>query len=202
VPEINLKLLTPPDLPDDVIKRRLEIPASQEWLGVFNYLIILATYVWNWEQLNDTDLDPSTCASTVYEIYVKYLHSADLEETPTPFWDTPEDSDDELPAQEQPWYGIFDGSFHETLENFVIAGFIAASGQVGAAITFLTIAPKFRLAWKTGDIGGIIRIFIDSADAGTVDTYSASPGVLEKDFVGDPDNDEHLILMVLESLHV
>ena len=202
MPNEKVRIPTPPDLPEDVIKRRLEIPSSQEWLGVFNYILTLAIFEWNWEQLNDTDLDPQTCADVAYEIYVKYLHSADLQETPTPFWDTPQDSDDELPADEQPWYGIFDGSFHETLENFVIAGFIAASVQVGAAITFLTIAPKFRLAWKTGDVGGIIRIFIDSADAGTVDTYSASPGVLEKDFVGDPDNDEHLILMVLESLHV
>lgn len=119
---------------------------------------------------------------------------------PTPYWDDAQDLDDQEPASEQEWYGIFDGSFHETVENFVIAGFIAYSGNVGAAITFLTIAPRFRLAWKTGDLGGIIRVIIDGSDAGTVDTFADEEGVLERDYVGDPDEDEHRILMVLESV--
>lgn len=117
---------------------------------------------------------------------------------PTPYWDDQSDLDDQEPPTDQQWYGIFDGTFQETVENFIIAGFIAYSGNIGAAITFLTIAPRFRLAWKTGDVGGVIRMFIDGADAGTVDTFSAEPGVIEKDFVGDPDLDEHTILMVLE----
>jgi len=121
-------------------------------------------------------------------------------EIPTPYWDETSDLDDQESPAEQPWYGIFDGEFHETIENFVIAGFLAYSGQIGAAVTFLTIAPKFRLAWKTGDFGGVIRVFIDALDAGTVDTYSDVEGTLEKDFTGDPDLDEHRILMVLESV--
>jgi hypothetical protein len=44
------------------------------------------------------------------------------------------------------------------------------------AIVFLTIAKKFRLAWKTGDWGTIVDIFIDGASIGQVDTYSAEPG--------------------------
>ena len=119
---------------------------------------------------------------------------------PTPYWDDSSDLDDEEPESEQQWYGIFDGTFQETVENFVIAGFIAYSGQIGAAVTFFTLAPRFRLAWKTGDLGGIIRVIIDGADAGTVDTYSATEGVLEKDFVGDPEEEEHSILMILEDV--
>lgn len=118
---------------------------------------------------------------------------------PTPFWDDQSDLDDEDSPEEQPWYGIFDGEFHETVENFIIAGFIAYSGQPGAAVKFLTIAPAFRLAWKTGDLGGIIRIFIDGADYGWVNTNSVEPGVLQKDFVADPDLEEHEILMYLEA---
>lgn len=117
---------------------------------------------------------------------------------PTPYWDEAQDLDDEESVGDQQWYGIFDGTFQETVENFVIAGFIAYSGQVGAAVTFLTLAPRFRLAWKTGDLGGIIRVIIDGADTGTVDTFSATEGVLEKDYVGDPTEAEHTILMVLE----
>lgn len=119
---------------------------------------------------------------------------------PTPYWDEATDLDDEESEETQSWYGIFDGTFQETVENFVIAGFIAYSGQIGAAITFLTLAPRFRLAWKTGDLGGIIRVIIDGADAGTVDTFSATEGVLEKDYVGDPTETNHTIMMVLEEL--
>jgi len=121
-------------------------------------------------------------------------------EAPTPYWDDTTDLEDQEPADEQQWYGIFDGTFQETLENFVIAGFIAYSGQIGAAITFLTLAPRFRLAWKTGDLGGIIRVIIDGADNGTVDTFSETEGVIEQDYVGDPAETEHTILMVLEEV--
>jgi len=119
---------------------------------------------------------------------------------PTPYWDDQSDLDDEETPEEQPWYGIFDGTFQETVENFIIAGFVAYAAGPGAAVRFLTLAPAFRLAWKTSDLGGIIRVFIDGADAGTVDTYSATPGVLEVPFVGDPENEEHEILMVLEEI--
>jgi len=119
---------------------------------------------------------------------------------PTPYWDDESDLDDQEPSNEQAWYGIFDGTFQETVENFVIAGFLASSGDIGAAVTFLTIAPRFRLAWKTGDLGGVIRVFVDAVDYGTVDTYSATEGVLEQDYIGDPDEDEHTILMVLEEV--
>lgn len=122
------------------------------------------------------------------------------EAIPTPYWDEAQDLDDEAPASTQTWYGIFDGTFQETVENFVIAGFIAATGEIGGAVFFLTIAPKFRLAWKTGDLGGIVRVFIDAADAGTVNTFSETEGIIEQDFVGDPDLEEHEVLIVLEEL--
>lgn len=121
-------------------------------------------------------------------------------DVPTPYWDEATDLDDEAPAETQSWYGIFDGTFQETVENFVIAGFIAYTGNIGGAVFFLTIAPKFRLAWKTGDLGGIIRVFVDAADQGTVDTYSPTEGVIERDYVGDPDLTEHEVLIVLEEV--
>ncbi len=117
---------------------------------------------------------------------------------PAPYWDDAEDLDDELPSDEQMWYGIFDGEFHETVENFVIAGFLAYSGNVGAAIKFLTIAPAFRLAWKKSDLGGIIHLIIDGADYGSVNTNGVE-GVIEKNIVADPDLDEHEIIMYLEA---
>lgn len=120
-------------------------------------------------------------------------------DVPTPYWDDASDLDDEAPVETQSWYGIFDGEFHETVENFAIAGFLAYAGAPGAAIRFLTIAPAFRLAWKKSDLGGIVHLLIDGADYGSVNT-NGDEGVLEKNIVADPDLDEHEIIMYLEAV--
>jgi len=158
-------------------------------------------------------LNPATWQGTDEEIILAQNRAETLrlmltepvaldDDVPAPYWDTESNSDDELPAAEQEWYGIFidPEGFQATMENWVIAGFIAYSGQIGAALTFLTLAPKFRLAWKRGDLGGIIKVFIDGAEAAEVDTYSATPDIIEREFVTDPAEDEHEILMVLDSL--
>jgi len=184
--------------------RTFRVPANDEWLGVLMGAVEVLRSEFNWYQWGT--LTPQEAADTWHEIIVQaYEDSFDSSCTvggiPAPFWDTPADADDQLPEEEQVWYGEMEGeTFVETLENWAIAGFIAYSGQVGAAVTFLTLAPKFRLAWKTGDLGGIVRVFVDAADAGTVDTFSAEDGILEKDFVGDPEEEMHSILMVLESV--
>lgn len=175
--------------------------------------IILVAYSLAWQQVLMAAVDqlllPSTWLGTDEEKTLalnraqnlKYLLTEPAGEPgiPTPYWDDESDLDDQETPAEQPWYGVyFEGEFHEVVENWIIAGFIAYSGQPGAALTFLTLAPRFRLAWKTGNLGGIIRVIIDGADAGTVDTFSDVDGIIEQDFLGDPDEDEHQILMVLE----
>lgn len=166
-------------------------PAWQPVLeGALMQLLLPSTYI--------GDHDAKILALNRAETLRLMLTEPIDEPVPTPYWDEATDLDDELPASTQTWYGIFDGTFQETVENFVIAGFIAATGEIGGAVFFLTIAPKFRLAWKTGDLGGIIRVFIDAADAGTVDTYSPTEGIIERDYVGDPEVEEHEILIVLE----
>lgn len=125
----------------------------------------------------------------------------EADDVPAPYWDDPEDADDELPAEEQIWYGRMEGTtFVEDVAIWVITGFIAYSGDIGAAIAFKTFAPRFVLAWKQDGIAGAVRVFIDGVDNGLLDTNSPTPGIIEKDFVGDPEIEEHDILMVLESL--
>jgi len=120
-------------------------------------------------------------------------------DTPAPYWDDAEDSDDEAPPDSQIWYGeIVSGSFHENIENWAIAGFIAAAGNPAAALYFLTIAPRFRLAWKRGDVGGIVRIFIDSEDYGTVDTSNDTTDIITMDIIPTAEADTHSILLVKE----
>jgi len=193
--------LTPPQtVPLEVDCRTLKIPSHPLWLGIFNAAILQTTYAWNYEQVNDTDLTPDETAAMCYDIMIEYFQAASCETgVPTPYWDDEENADDEEPIEEQGWYGIFDGTFRETVENFVIAGFVAYGAGIGAAITFLTIAPQFRLAWKSGNLGGVIRIFIDAADMGTVDTNAPTEGIIERIYVGNPELTEHTVLMVLES---
>jgi len=105
-----------------------------------------------------------------------------LEEAPaaddfSPFWDDTDAGDAEgIPAESTYTYT-------ERIEDWAIAAFIASSGVVGAAVTYLTIAPRFRLAFRTRDYGGIVRVLIDDVLYGEVDTYSAAPGIAYFDVV-------------------
>jgi len=187
-------------VPSETDCRTLKIPSHKLWLGIFNAAILETTYAWNYEQVNDTDLSPEETAALCYQIMLEYFASGACDDTvPTPYWDEEDNADDEDNVDTQTWYGIFDGTFRETVENFVIAGFVAYGAGIGAAITFLTIAPQFRLAWKTGDLGGVIRIFVDARDMGTVDTHAATDGIIEQIYVGDPNLATHEVLMYLES---
>lgn len=69
--------LTPPTLPETTITRCLTIPASQEWLGIFNAALLIAAQAHNYEQVNDTDLTAKVTADRVFEIYVAYLGECD-----------------------------------------------------------------------------------------------------------------------------
>lgn len=205
------KILTPPAMPDEVIVRELEIPSSQEWLGVFNFLLLQATYSWAWEQLYDTDLTPEESAAKCYEIYVKYLSSHALPTSaPTPYWDEDTEVDDEQPADTQPWYGTVSDpeapaaelDFVENLAVWLMTGFLAVgTWEIGAApaILFHTIAPKFILAQKRGDFGEVIRILVDGQDAARVDTSAASPGqVTEIPIIADPSIEGGHDIMIIQ----
>lgn len=127
---------------------------------------------------------------------------------PTPYWDDAADVDDQLSAEEQVWYGyVADPSaepeeltFIENAAIWAFTGFIAyASWEVGfaPAVVFHTIAPRFVLAWKRGDVGEIIRVIVDGAEAGVVDTTDAAEGELvEFNVVADQSLETHELLLV------
>jgi len=48
--------LTPPDIPEGLTCRTLKMPASKEWLGIFNSALLTTVQTWQWEQVNPTDL--------------------------------------------------------------------------------------------------------------------------------------------------
>jgi len=83
--------------------------------------------------------------------------------------------------------------FVENAAIWTFAGLLAFSTTPLAAIAFLTIAPKFVIALRTGDLGGIVTLYVDGIAAAVVDTHADTVGVIETILVGDPDNDTHQI---------
>jgi len=174
--------------------------------------LLLVAYNPLWQQVLlgalEQLLNPATWAGTDEEKILalnraeglRFMLQNDVGEAPAPYWDNPEDVDDQEPAETQPWYGKMEGlDFVEELGIWLITGFIAYSGQIGAAIAFKTFAPRFALAWKRGGVVAAVRVFIDGVDNGELEIGSGD-GIVEKDYIGDPDLDEHDILMVLESV--
>lgn len=130
---------------------------------------------------------------------------------PTPFWDDGTDADDEMPVDEQEWYGeVLDSdapagslTFVENAVIWLLAGFVAIAaaptivGGAAAAIFFRTIAQRFTLAWNRGDEREIFRVVIDAADYGTVDTDGLAYGdIIEMSVDGLADIGEHEILII------
>lgn len=180
-----MKQLAPSELPVGVTVRKLEIPSSKEWLGIFNSALLTLVYPWVYEQVYDTDLTPEEVAEKCREIFDKYLISTDTPETmPTPFWDDAVDVDDEAPTDEQTWYGqvssflapIDDLNFEQNAAVWGITGFVAYAAGIAPAIAFRTVARNFVLAIQREDVGEAIRVVVNGVQETRVDTTPYAAG--------------------------
>lgn len=143
------------------------------------------TYDYNWYKAGDLETwEASEAARLVIEQAPYNLLRPVVD---TPFWDDASDVDTQEPSDMQTWYGEVtnpDAAADELdfVENALIWGFTGliavATAEVGAApaILFHTIAPKFVLAMKRGDIGEIFRIVVDGQESAQVDTSAYSVG--------------------------
>jgi len=115
------------------------------------------------------------------------LQSPLIQQEIAPWWE--DDTDDQLignpPEEGQLWYGIIDPDedFQANLENVFIGAFVFELAGPAAAAQFFVAAKAYRLAFRTGDWGGIVDIFVDLLNVGTVDTYSATPGLTYVDVI-------------------
>lgn len=136
------------------------------------------------------------------------------EDYPAPYWDSDEDVDDAMPADEQEWYGMVTNpsapadelTFVENAVIWILSGFIALvlvpalPAGVAAALTFRTLASRFTLAFRRGDIIEQFRVIIDAQDYGTVDTADmAVNDIIEIDVNGLADAPFHDILIVVSN---
>lgn len=65
--------LCPPTTPTAVITRCVRVPASQDWLAVFNRALLLLAEPAQWEQVNETDITPEEAAAVAYGVYEDWL---------------------------------------------------------------------------------------------------------------------------------
>jgi hypothetical protein len=136
------------------------------------------------------------------------------DEVPAPYWDSDEDVDDEEPVADQEWYGMVTNpsapadelTFVENAVIWIFTGFIALvlvpalPAGVAAGLAFRTLATRFTLAFRRGDIIEQIRIIIDAKDYGTVNTGDVAAGeVIEVKVNGLEDLDAHDILLVVSN---
>lgn len=170
--------------------------------------LVELTYPHNYEKRGE--LTPEQTAEYMSAMLARWYEEScgSEEETPTPFWDEDTDVDDQEPAETQGWYGYVTDpeappgelTFFENAAIWVMTGFLAvATWEVGAApaILFHTIAPRFTLAMRRGDVGEIIRILVDGEEAARVDTSSAAPGdVIRVPIGGDPSLSTHELMIV------
>jgi len=197
---------TPDNTPEDTACRVFSIPDSTEWLSVFMGALLSLADPGQWYPYGE--LTPDECADIALNIiWAAYEPDAQLCPTdiPAPFWDDAEDVDDGLPFEDQIWYGevadpeapAAELTLIDNAGIWLITGFIAYAGQIGAAVFFNTIAPRFVLAWKRGDVGEIIRVVIDSADYGRVDTSTVDVGeIITLNVLPDQDLESHDIMLI------
>lgn len=206
----GLKGFPTPDYPPETSAcRTFFIPAREDYLGLLMGAILPLTSHWNYYQWGE--MTPEEAASFWYDVVQSVYENAPYATCPTdylyptPYWDEASDLDDQAPVAEQVWYGEVvnyedpadELTFTENASIWAITGFLAVSGEVGAAISFHTIAPSFVLAWRRGDVGEIFRVVVDAADVGYVDTTDYAEGELvEYTVAGEGDDHDLLIVKV------
>jgi len=198
---------TPLTTPDEMGCRQFQIPSSTEWFSLFMGALeaLRLPYLWFQTEGGMTPDEAATEAGAIidaaYDNAEAGCASADVE---TPYWDDASDVDDNASTDDQLWYGeVTDATapadeldFVENILVWSFAGLLAVAGAPAAAIAFTTIAPKFLIAQKAGDVGEVIRIVLDGHDVTTIDTTGHAGEIITTPVVGDPTLSTHQLYLV------
>jgi len=132
---------------------------------------------------------------------LRFMLQNDVATVPTPYWDDETDLDDEAPEATQTWYGHYeDNTFIEDVGTWLVAGFLATNLSPQAAVFYRTFEKRFRLAFLKAGPAGIVHVIIDNAEELFVMLTGDDGTIVEQDFIGDPDLEEHTILQYWEPL--
>ena len=204
----------PPEVdPDDPDLEMILVEYNPAWTPVLMAAVDQLLNFATWEGDNDAKMLAVNRASNLKWILQEPVEVGERD-LPAPYWDTPEDVDDAAPAEEQDWYGVVTNpeapadelTFVENAVIWIFTGFIALvlspalPAGVAAGLAFRTLATRFTLAFRRGDIIEQIRIVIDAKDYGTVNTGDVAVGeVIEVDVNGLDDLPNHDILLVVSN---
>jgi len=188
------------------------IPNSPEWIGIVSGALLPMVYKNSWEQ-GELAISPEDASEASFLMLNEFWASGCLPDVPTPYWDDDTSVDDEATPEAQEWYGeVTDAlapadelTFVENVVIWLLTGFVAVAaaptlgGAAAAALFFRTTAVRFVLAFNRGDTDEIIRVVIDSADYGTVNTSDvAVGGIIELPINGLADLPNHDILIITQ----
>ena len=167
----------------------------------------------SWEQ-GELAISPEDASEASFLMLQEFWESECPTDVPTPYWDDDTSVDDEATPEAQEWYGeVTDAlapadelTFVENAVIWLLTGFVAVAaaptlgGAAAAALFFRTTAVRFVLAFNRGDTDEIIRVVIDSADYGTVNTADVAPGgIIELPINGLADLSTHDILIITQA---
>lgn len=205
--------IVPPDIDPDE-EELIYVAYNLQWqpvlMAAVNQLLQYSTWIGD----HDAKIQAVNRAN-----FLKFLLTMPVEigetDYPTPYWDDDTSVDDEMPADEQDWYGYVENAtapademtFVQSAVIWILTGFVALvlspTLPIGAAaaVTFRTLATRFTLAFNRGDIAEQFRVIIDAQDYGTVDTSAMAVGdVVEFNVDGLAELAEHDIMIVVTEL--
>lgn len=164
---------------------------------------------WAWYQWGSMTEAEAAAAwnDIIVATYESAASSACIPDLQTPYWDEASDVDVSEPADTQTWYGTVPDpeaapdslDFVENALVWAFTGLIAAATwEVGAApaILFHTIAPKFLIATKAGDVGEIFRILVDGQEQARIDTTGHAGEIVQTPCYGDPSLSDHELYVI------
>lgn len=210
-PEVSFpQELIPPGVdPDDPDLEMILVEYNPAWTLVLMAAIDQLLQYSSWAGDHDTKILAVNRASNLKWLLQEPVSVND--EIPAPYWDSEEDVDDSLPADEQDWYGYVesatapagDMTFVQSAVIWILTGFVALvlspTLPVGAAaaVTFRTLATRFTLAFNRGDVREQFRVIVDASDYETVDTDGLETGdIIEINVDGLEDAAFHDIMIV------
>lgn len=184
-PALPANFPTPDAPPETTVCRVFRVPDDDQYLGALMAAAFALTESWRWYPYGS--LSPDEAADIwlgiINQAYAESLNPAcPSDVVQAPFWDDGDgdDADDELPADEQDWYGQWDGeTFTETLAYVYLTNFLSTLITPQAAIKFLTIPRAFRVLIRSNEHGSKLLAFMDGGLYKVINGYSVVEQVVE-----------------------
>jgi len=174
--------LTPDSIPEADDCRPLSIPADSAWLALVSGALTELTLPYNWEKFGT--LTVAETVAKMQEIIDNYYNAACGAPlvVDAPYWDetSGDDTPTEAPAEDQIWYGQWDGeTFLETLSYVFLSNFLAKLITPQGAIKFLTIPRAFRVLIRQNPHGANLLLFLDGGLFKLINGYSPFDKIAE-----------------------